>query len=389
MTSRPSDRRGACPRPRSGVALPAALGALALLGALSVAGVLATRDEGRAARALAAAVAARAAAEGALGEALARWPATRNTTLAIGATEAAPSTVAPSATVRATRLAPRAFLLDARATEPSGLPGAESIASRRLWLLVRLRHLTPALAGAITSAGHVEIDGGATVSGVDEPPPDWSDCASWSEAPAPVPAVAVPDRDSVSPAPDASLRGGLHAAPDVGRGATFDRFGESSWGVMAGAARVVLDGGATASPMPRTSAGVCVVDPASWGEPRRGHAAVASCERESPVVIARPPSLTLRGPARSQGLLLVDGDLHVEGPVEHTGLVVVRGIVRARAGALRVRGALMIANTNGRGTTVIGPGSEVTYSSCAVGRALIAASRPTPIRRRSWMEVTH
>jgi hypothetical protein len=108
----------------------------------------------------------------------------------------------------------------------------------------------------------------------------------------------------------------------------------------------------------------------------------------SPVVVAPGPSLTLRGPARSQGVLLVDGDLHVEGDVEHAGLIVVRGAVRARGGALRVRGALMAANTSGRGATIIGPGSRVSYSSCAVGRALVAASRPTPIRRRSWMEVT-
>jgi hypothetical protein len=184
------------------------------------------------------------------------------------------------------------------------------------------------------------------------------------------------------------VRGVVRRSAASALAATYSRFGEGTWDALASRAAVTLDGGASASPLPRASGGACVVDDASWGEPRRGIAAVAACEHASPVVAARAPALTLRGPARGQGLLLVDGDLRVEGVVDHAGLVVVRGAVDASRGALRVRGALMVANDDGRGASVIGPGSEVLYSSCAVARALIAASRPAPLRRRSWTEVT-
>jgi hypothetical protein len=375
--------------PRRGVALPAALGALALLSALALAGVAVGRDELRASQALAADVRARAAAEGAVAIELARWDPTRNLRLATGAADRSAPPVGADASVRTVRTALRTFLLDARASAPAGPLGAVRVATRRLRLLVRLRHLAPTLEGAIGTAGSLAVAAGARVSGADGAPEGWAECGAWGEVPADVAAVAVADADSMHAPPGVTLDRGVRATASAAGHDAYARFGEETWESLAARATVVIEEGAgPVSPAPREVAGACVADGASWGEPRRGAGAVAACTLASPVVHARGAELWLRGPARGQGVLLVDGDLRVEGELQYAGLVVVRGAVRAGAGALRLRGALMIANADGRGASELGPGSDVAYSSCAVARAAIAAARPVPVGRRAWSEVT-
>jgi hypothetical protein len=199
-------------------------------------------------------------------------------------------------------------------------------------------------------------------------------------------AVAAPHADSVRARPGATVAGGVRATPGAADPATYERLGGESFDQLARRARVLV--GPEAAPSPRAEGSSCVAGADAWGEPRRGAGAVAPCVAAAPVVLARAPGLTVRGPARGQGTLLVDGDLRVVGDVEFSGVVVVRGALDAADGALRVRGAVLVANASGRGATVLGPGSRVAYSSCAVAGALLAASRLTPIRRRSWAEVT-
>jgi hypothetical protein len=92
---------------------------------------------------------------------------------------------------------------------------------------------------------------------------------------------------------------------------------------------------------------------------------------------------TLRAPARWQGVLLVDGDLAVEGLVEGAGLVVVRGRLDAAGGALVLHGAL-----RARGGATLGAGSRVVRSRCALDRAARGAGKPVAHGRRAWQDVT-
>ena len=258
---------------------------------------------------------------------------------------------------------------------------------RRVRLLVRLRSIAPAVQGAIVTAGPLAVADGAEVDGADLAAPGWDDCGWWSESPADAAAVAIPDADSVSVAVGATVRGGVRSTPESGLPATYARLDEERWDALAARAAVVVAGGSTVAPGPRAVGATCVAEATGWGEPWRGAGAVGACEPVSPIVHVRG-DLTLRGPARGQGVLLVDGDLRVDGAVDYAGLVLVRGVVRAGAGALRVRGTLMIASADGRGASRLGPGSIVGYSSCAVTRAAIAAGRPAPVGRRAWSEVT-
>ena len=82
-------------------------------------------------------------------------------------------------------------------------------------------------------------------------------------------------------------------------------------------------------------------------------------------------------------MLLVDGDLTIDGAFDFAGVVVVRGALHGEHGALRLHGALLVAS----GIT-LGPGSDVRRSRCALVHATDGVARISVVRRRSWAEVT-
>ena len=91
-------------------------------------------------------------------------------------------------------------------------------------------------------------------------------------------------------------------------------------------------------------------------------------------------------------MLLVDGDLEVEGDVEVVGVVLVRGALRAPTAALRVTGALLVRQragaTAGVPAVVLGPLGVIRHSRCAITAVTLAASQPSLLGRRAWVDVT-
>lgn len=81
------------------------------------------------------------------------------------------------------------------------------------------------------------------------------------------------------------------------------------------------------------------------------------------------------------GLLLVGGDLVVDGPTEISGLVMVRGSVRSPRG-LRLTGALVTQTGS-----IDLAGADIRFAPCVVGRALRRASPARAVRGRAWSEL--
>jgi hypothetical protein len=186
----------------------------------------------------------------------------------------------------------------------------------------------------------------------------------------------------VAPAGDGTVVGPVREDPGTLDEPTYRRFGEGDWGMLAARADVRVDAGGALAPLPAATGGACA--PGAWGEPWRGAGAVGACTGRLPVIHVRGAGqTTLRAPARWQGVLLVDGDLVVEGQVEGVGLVVVQGRVDATAGALLLHGALLA-----RAGVALGPGSRVVRSRCALERAARAAGKPIAYGRRAWLDVT-
>jgi hypothetical protein len=90
----------------------------------------------------------------------------------------------------------------------------------------------------------------------------------------------------------------------------------------------------------------------------------------------RGSTVSLLGPSRWTGLVVVRGNLVVTGAVHVTGLLIVDGHLDASAARLSVHGAVVAANPSASGV-MLGGHSRLQYDRCAVQMALAAVARPS------------
>lgn len=90
----------------------------------------------------------------------------------------------------------------------------------------------------------------------------------------------------------------------------------------------------------------------------------------------RGPSVTIAGPTRWQGLIVVHGPLTLQGTVNMTGVLVVDGPLDASRARLTVQGAVVTADSSASGV-MLGADSRLFYDRCAVQMALATAAAPS------------
>jgi hypothetical protein len=253
-------------------------------------------------------------------------------------------------TVRVYRLARGSFLI---VSEGRSAPSPGARARRRVGALATLR--PPALdsAAALTARDSVSVQPGALVTGVDALPLGWT-CP---------PAGA--DVASVS-AGDTSYAG-LSAADRVS--------------LVAAAQSATPAGASIAGPAPALDHdGKCDLSaPLNWGDPLRTQGADSPCRDYFPVTHALG-DLHITGGA-GQGILLVDGDLTIDGGFQFFGLVLVRGALVTTGSAAQVVGAVVAARAS------LAPATVIRYSRCALSRALLGAATPVLARAHAWVDM--
>lgn len=131
----------------------------------------------------------------------------------------------------------------------------------------------------------------------------------------------------------------------------------------------------TISPRPLARDGVCGEDHRNWGAIGPEH----PCHALLPMVFA-PHDLTISG-GTARGVVVVDGDLHVEGGARLHGLVVVRGALTLESGS-SIQGAARV------GTLILHAGS-IRSDPCTVDAALSAPALDAAYRPagRWWVPV--
>ena len=328
-------------RRRSGVALIAALMLLSLLALMTAGGfaaAVAVRRAGSAARAQAAVM---TDADGAIGSVVANWFPLGLSQLALGqtATQVMAGSNATSDSVSITRLPSNVFWIVASAS--TDFPER---ARRRENLILRLPPLRTAPGAAFTSMGNVGV--GAAVK---------------------------LDRDT-------AVQAGVPC-------------GNSGANVMLapGASLFAEPGGSIASIVSsnQTAAGDTTTYellPQGWSSfvARRS----TSYQPGARVTLTTQPILYGTGDlvvdgGSGQGLLLVQGNLTIDGPTQFRGLIVARGGITITA-ATDVTGAVMSV---GSGSVVSLQNVSIHYSACAVAAVVAAASAPRPAVGRSWVEM--
>lgn len=292
---------------------------------------------------------------------------------------AMPQVAAPS--VRITRLNASLYQVVSEARVGSG---ANVEATRRVSQLVRMMTPTFNVLGALTVRGETKIGGSSEINGYDSNPATWT-CPSVSD---PLPGIAIADASLVSTAGCTSLNcvsgdPAIEANPSAAKDSTYFTFGDYSWAELVSMATLRMTT-SSVKPEAALSGSSCNTTlQTNWGDPRRLIPAGA-CQTYFPIIYF--PGLAKLTGGYGQGILLVEGDLEVQGGFEFFGPVIVRGRLRTAGTGGHFNGAVMAANVDLEQNSVLGD-AIVSYSSCAINSAIQGAGTAIPVRQRSWTEM--
>lgn len=330
-----------------------------------------------------------AVAEFGLNSEISNWDRSRNVmgTFPIGSIDSNQVYVAAGDTawVKVSRLTANTFWVVSEGLANIGNKNLE--ARRQTSAFVRIAYPTIDPKGAITAAGSVKLQGSANVNGYDVNPDGWTNCDA---TPAPtVPGVTVPPAGDVTAGPVniTSIPAIAHdsAAADSN---TYVRYGSESWNSLTSNADITLAGGiynSNIEPLGTTTS--CnTAGNFNWGEPLRP-GAIIGCYGYFPIIYSQG-SMHLNGNGRGQGILLVNGDLEINGILDFYGIIVVRDDILKSNGTAHVHGAVFAANmTAGDPLSWMTGDQNVQYSNCAVQAALKGSAILVRVTQRHWAQI--
>ena len=377
-----------CARDRKGIALVMALGAIVVIGAL-VAGAfhMSTRDL-RTGRSAQDQEHAQLAAEYALYQARDSVDLNKPSDLAVGGvrsyTITDPANAGTQIIARITRASDEIFVLNTSAQTGTDIGGGSGRPQRRASMVFVLRAPTMNFPGALTVNGAIQIAGTSEIKGTDAPPTGWGGCAA--NKPTKPGLVIEPGANTTfsgNCANQACIEGDPKTlvSPLAGDTATYTQFGSVNWPEMVANATLRLPAG-NYRPAPSLSGGLCnKANLENWGEPLRpGNA----CNNYFPIIYINGDA-TLNG-VRGQGILLVNGDLNVQGGFEFFGPVIVQGRLKTAGTGGHFNGGVLARNFDDETNMVVGD-AVVQYSSCAIETAIKNSSPVVPIVRRAWADL--
>jgi hypothetical protein len=405
---------------RNGFALAVAMVAIVVIGALIAGAFWTSTQEFRSGRNALVQERALAAAEYGQNWVLANW---NNSWNLMNPGDTVAWTQAPdansSARIRMTRLNSYTFWVVSEGVAGAGSGGE---ARRRTNSIIRLDVPNLKITGAITTAGTASFSGAMAgvggVNGNDANPNGWSECPPGGPPKAAIsndaPGSEITSSGTCGSTPSTSacfISSSSKVATDASAGDpnTYNGFGEYNWGdltSMADAAHTITATGTSTAPrpvmdmvMPTASGSTClrnatltaaggIVYASNWGEPlRTGGSVVNACKDFYPVIWIQGSTAWSRlagGTTRGQGILLVEGNLQMQGTFQFYGLIIVKGSLAMSGSSTtgpKVFGAVM---TGGTGNTYAG-GASVQYSSCAVTNALNNLTpKPVLVPERAW-----
>ncbi len=362
---------------RSGFALPVAVFAIVIIGALVAGAFFASTQEFRIGANTIQQTRALGAAEFGVNYTQANWNGRWNSTMQRGQVQTlTPATSDGSvATVRVTRLNDQAFLI---ASE-----GKSGQARRRTAKLLVLNLPQINFLAALTARGGTRVGGSSFIDGTDHTFPGW-DCPAASPA---MPGIATSDSSLITTSGCANyscIEGDPKVVEDPAAAdtSTYFNFGSLNWTELASMANKVVSG-TIQNILPTASNGVCNTgDYTNFGEPWKGTG--APCTNYYPIIYSAGDLVLNTG--RGQGILMVEGDLEVQGGFEFYGPVIVRGTLRTAGEGGHFNGGVLAANVQLDQNVVIG-NAVISYSKCAILKALNGSATPTTAVERAWYEV--
>jgi hypothetical protein len=261
--------------------------------------------------------------------------------------------------------------------------------SQRIGILTRIVPLNVDVQAAMTLGGPVTWGGGNTfVNGADNAPPagnNWGGCGPAGASLAGVRAKTIGDlgasNGQFKGTPDSIISPTMDTS-------TFYNYGYTNYGTLTSQANITLTpGNYTPSPVVLNGACNTTGQLTNWGD---GNDHNAPCGTYFPIVWLKGASTAtwfLIG-GQGQGVLLVDGNVSMDGNFEFYGLVVVRGTLTTVANStVKIYGGVLAKNAN-FAPNGSGSGSfTVNWSSCAMTQALSGTGVGALNRSRSWIQL--
>lgn len=370
-----------------GIALAVAIFALVIVGALVAGAFFAGTQEQRVAESSRRLQQSFGLAEVGVGEQVASWDPDVNNILKFFPQEsrevaATSQTGAYGGSIR--KLNANLYLIDITAQDSvsfrSGLRQTGA-ARQRVGLLARIKPLEMDIRASLTTMGSVSLSGTSKVDGTDQLPPGWTDCDGAGTSMA---GVRL-DSGTVTVQGAAEVSGSPPVRNDTAVSTqTFTQYGDVSYADLAARATITLPGG-TYKTEPRLNGGACDKTVlTNWGD---GLNHTAPCATYFPVIHITG-TVTLNG-VQGQGILLVDGDLTVQGSYEFFGITIVNGSLNTAGGGstdAHFWGSVMARNVNLNLQSVSGR-ATLNYSKCAIIQALQMTGTVVPMVSRGWAQL--
>ncbi len=255
-------------------------------------------------------------------------------------------------------------------------------ARQRVGAFVKLRLLDMDIQAALTTRGPTRVGGSAQIDGMDQDPTGWTGCPPDSD----LAGIRLPDADDLDLQGSCSDASCIDGAPGIDpdpsvSDSTFFQYGDTDWDGLVAMANKFLPPSTYTGVGPRfDGTGACdPTDTGNWGDPLNP---TSNCGSYFPIMYS-PGSVNING-GYGQGILLVEGDLRVQGGFEFFGIIIVKQSLTTTGTGGHFNGSVMAANVDLDQNTVLGD-AIVNYSGCAVERALKAAGSGAQLRSRGWL----
>lgn len=371
-----------------GIALAVAIFALVIVGALVAGALFAGTQEQRVAENSRRLQQSFGVAELGIGEHVANWnPGTYNIT---------PIYPADSMTIALTgsqtgvfggsirKLNGNLYLIDitARDSTTVGAGLRTGGARQRIGLITRIMPFQIPIQASLTTQGGATLSGNAAVNGYDQVPPGWQDCDPLGAGMAGV----RTDTGTVTQEGNAYVIGSPNVRNDsTVSDSTFTQYGDIDYDDLAAMATITLPAGTYRTEPIFTGTGACdKTILTNWGD---GITKTSKCANYFPIIHITG-DVTLNG-VQGQGVLLVDGNLFVQGSYEFFGVTIVRGSLSTSGGGstdAHFWGGVMAQNVNLNLQNISGK-ATLNYSRCAITQALQMTGRVGPLVSRGWAQL--
>jgi len=283
------------------------------------------------------------------------------------------------------RMGPNIFLFDITGQDNRTSAGQNTGgggARQRIGMIARIAPIEFGIKASLTTQGGVTIGGNAEIDGADQTPTGWASC----DPPGPAQAGVRKNSGTV----DTSGAGTVYGSPPVVNdpsinSGTFTTFGGATYAQLVARATINIPGGQNINTDPTFINGQCdKTNPYNWGDP---HNPTSACGNYFPIIhVAGDIDVNN---TQGQGILLVDGNLRINGSWDFYGIVIIQGEIRTAGGGsadAHIWGGVM-ANNADLSTQNLSGHATLNFSSCAILAALQAQSPISPMRQRGWVQL--